>query len=74
MAPAIEASEDYGAYEIVPALVGFIFGAAFVYGSDLMLPHDTVALLAPSKPQYTQVEPSQVVNAPREGLRQRKNG
>jgi len=72
LAPAIEASEDYGQYEIVPALVGFILGAAFVYGSDLMLPHDTVALLAPSKPQYTEVA-SQVINAPREGLRQRKN-
>ena len=74
LAPALEASEDYGDYQIVPTLVGFILGAAFVYGSDLMLPHDTVALLAPKK-----VEPeikSRVIKTPQKsnGVRQRKNG
>lgn len=46
LAPAIEASENYGAYAIVPSLVGFILGAGFVYASDLLLPHDTVQLLS----------------------------
>ena len=74
LAPAIEASQDYGDWAIVPSLVGFFAGAAFVYISDLMLPQDTVALLAPKSSVTRSNEKTQIVsqNKP-DGLRQRKS-
>ncbi|CAG5105193.1 Oidioi.mRNA.OKI2018_I69.chr1.g1912.t3.cds [Oikopleura dioica] len=45
LAPAIELSEGYGNFAIVPSLVGFLLGGAFVYLSDRFLPQDTVKIL-----------------------------
>jgi len=45
LAPAIELSEDYGNAAVIPSLVGFLLGAAFVWLSDLFLPQDTVKIL-----------------------------
>lgn len=45
LAPAIELSADYGNYAIVPSLVGFLLGGAFVYLSDRFLPQNTVTIL-----------------------------
>jgi ZIP family zinc transporter len=39
LAPAIEMSEHLGAYKWVPALVGFLGGAAFLRLVDMFLPH-----------------------------------
>jgi len=72
LAPAIEASEDYGSWAIVPSLIGFLLGAGFVYASDLLLPHDTVALLAPKKSEKKPL-PTKVIKEKPAGLRQRKN-
>ena len=47
LAPAIELSEDYGRWSVVPSLVGFLLGAGFVWLSDLFLPQDTVKILTP---------------------------
>lgn len=41
LAPAIEMAEEsgkYGAFAFLPAAVGFVLGAAFVYFADLMMP------------------------------------
>ena len=56
LAPAIDASEEYGAYAVVPSLIGFLIGAAFVYVSDLFLPHDTVEILKPKTTKKEKIE------------------
>lgn len=45
LAPAIELSEGYGSFAIVPSLVGFLLGGLFVWLSDRFLPQDTVKIL-----------------------------
>ncbi len=44
LAPAIEMSEDYGAFRFLPAVVGFLAGAAFLRLIDWVLPHLHAAL------------------------------
>lgn len=39
LAPAIELSEDMGAFRFVPALVGFLLGGFFLWGIDKVIPH-----------------------------------
>ena len=45
LAPAIELAEQSGVYgedgqwAFIPAAVGFILGALFVYGADVMMPY-----------------------------------
>ena len=45
LAPAIEMAEQSGSYgdkgqwAFIPVAIGFIMGAAFVYGADLLLPY-----------------------------------
>ncbi|MBS3993559.1 MAG: ZIP family metal transporter [Bacteroidetes bacterium] len=39
LAPAIEMSEGDGFAKVVPAVIGFGFGALFLYGLDKLLPH-----------------------------------
>lgn len=39
LAPAIEMSEGDGFVKVVPAVIGFGFGALFLYGLDKLLPH-----------------------------------
>jgi zinc transporter ZupT len=46
LAPAIELSEGYGSFAIVPSLVGFLLGGLFVWLSDRFLPHETVKILS----------------------------
>ncbi|XP_040386863.1 zinc transporter ZIP11 isoform X1 [Cygnus olor] len=41
LAPAIEMAEEsgtFGAFAFLPVAVGFVLGAAFVYGADLLIP------------------------------------
>lgn len=41
LAPAIELAErsgTFGAFSFFPVAAGFVLGAAFVYGADLLLP------------------------------------
>lgn len=73
LAPAIEASEAYGQYAVVPALVGFLAGAVFVYVSDLFLPHDTVEILTPTrqKEKHSPTE-TQILTGQQQNVRQRK--
>jgi ZIP family zinc transporter len=46
LAPAIAMSEDMGAFNWVPALIGFVLGAGFLNLVDIFLPH-----LHPEKPK-----------------------
>jgi len=46
LAPAIELSEGYGSFAIVPSLVGFLLGGLFVWLSDRFLPQETVKILS----------------------------
>ena len=39
LAPGIEMSEGEGFVKVIPAAVGFILGAAFIFGLDKILPH-----------------------------------
>ncbi|WP_396178568.1 ZIP family metal transporter [Flavobacterium sp.] len=39
LAPAIEMSEGEGFVKVIPAAVGFIMGAVFLFGLDKVLPH-----------------------------------
>lgn len=39
LSPAIEMSEGEGFLKVLPATVGFLFGAVFLYGVDKILPH-----------------------------------
>ena len=39
LAPGIEMSEGEGFMKVVPAAVGFLLGALFIYGLDKVLPH-----------------------------------
>ena len=39
LAPGIEMSEGEGFVKVIPAAVGFLFGAAFIFGLDKVLPH-----------------------------------
>jgi ZIP family zinc transporter len=39
LAPSIELSADLGVPQWLPALVGFLLGAAFLRGADMLLPH-----------------------------------
>ncbi len=39
LAPGIEMSEGEGFMKVVPAAVGFLLGALFIYGLDKILPH-----------------------------------
>src|SRR5210317_2602250 len=39
LAPGIEMSEGEGFIKVIPAAVGFILGAAFIFGLDKVLPH-----------------------------------
>ena len=39
LAPGIEMSEGDGFVKVVPAAVGFLLGAAFIFGLDKVLPH-----------------------------------
>ena len=72
LAPAIDASEEYGAYAVVPSLIGFLIGAAFVYVSDLFLPHDTVEILKPKTTKKEKIETEVISNATNKSVRNRK--
>ena len=72
LAPAIDASEEYGAYAVVPSLIGFLIGAAFVYVSDLFLPHDTVEILKPKTTKKEKIETEVISNATNKTVRNRK--
>ena len=72
LAPAIEASEEYGTYAVVPSLIGFLIGAAFVYVSDLFLPHDTVEILKPKTTKKEKIETEVISNATNKSIRNRK--
>lgn len=39
LAPGIEMSEGEGFVKVIPAAVGFLLGAAFIFGLDKILPH-----------------------------------
>lgn len=39
LAPGIEMSEGEGFIKVIPAAVGFLLGAAFIFGLDKILPH-----------------------------------
>jgi ZIP family zinc transporter len=39
LAPGIEMSEGEGFVKVIPAAVGFLMGAAFIFGLDKILPH-----------------------------------
>lgn len=39
LAPAIEMSEGEGFIKVIPAAVGFLLGAVFIFGLDKILPH-----------------------------------
>jgi len=39
LAPGIEMSEGEGFVKVIPAAVGFLFGALFLFGLDKILPH-----------------------------------
>ncbi|MCP4975832.1 MAG: ZIP family metal transporter [Maribacter sp.] len=39
LAPGIEMSEGEGFVKVIPAAVGFLLGAAFIFGLDKVLPH-----------------------------------
>ncbi len=39
LAPGIEMSEGEGFIKVIPAAVGFLLGAAFIFGLDKVLPH-----------------------------------
>ena len=39
LAPGIEMSEGEGFIKVIPAAVGFILGATFIFGLDKVLPH-----------------------------------
>nr|WP_294773979.1 ZIP family metal transporter [uncultured Flavobacterium sp.] len=39
LAPAIEMSEGEGFVKVIPAAVGFLLGAVFIFGLDKILPH-----------------------------------
>ncbi|MGB2116950.1 MAG: ZIP family metal transporter [Flavobacteriaceae bacterium] len=39
LAPGIEMSEGEGFIKVIPAVVGFAFGALFIFGLDKVLPH-----------------------------------
>ena len=39
LAPAIEMSEGEGFTKVIPAAVGFVLGALFLFGLDKVLPH-----------------------------------
>ena len=39
LAPAIEMSEGDGFIKVIPAAVGFLLGAVFIFGLDKVLPH-----------------------------------
>ncbi|MEX0287797.1 MAG: ZIP family metal transporter [Flavobacteriaceae bacterium] len=39
LAPGIEMSEGEGFQKVIPAAVGFLLGAAFIFGLDKVLPH-----------------------------------
>ena len=39
LAPGIEMSEGEGFVKVIPAVVGFAFGALFIFGLDKVLPH-----------------------------------
>lgn len=39
LAPAIEMSEGEGFIKVIPAAVGFLLGAVFIFGLDKVLPH-----------------------------------
>lgn len=39
LSPAIEMSEGEGFVKVIPAAVGFAFGALFIFGLDKLLPH-----------------------------------
>ena len=72
LAPAIDASEEYGAYAVVPSLIGFLIGAAFVYVSDLFLPHDTLEILKPKTTKKEKIETEVISNATNKTVRNRK--
>merc|ERR1711931_10662 len=72
LAPAIDASEDYGDFAVVPSLVGFLIGAAFVYFSDLFLPHDTVEILQPKKELKERTKTQVLSNVSNKNIRNRK--
>ena len=39
LSPAIEMSEGEGFVKVIPAAVGFLLGAMFIFGLDKILPH-----------------------------------
>lgn len=39
LAPAIEMSDGYGFVKVIPAALGFLLGAFFIFGLDKILPH-----------------------------------
>ncbi|TRZ13876.1 hypothetical protein HGM15179_013255, partial [Zosterops borbonicus] len=50
LAPAIEMAEEsgaFGAFSFFPVAAGFVLGAAFVYGADLLIPEMGFPGLAP---------------------------
>lgn len=73
LAPAIDASEEYGAYAVVPSLIGFLIGAAFVYVSDLFLPHDTVEILKPKITTKEKIDTEVISNVTNKNVRNRKH-
>lgn len=73
LAPAIDASEEYGAYAVVPSLIGFLIGAAFVYVSDLFLPHDTVEILKPKITTKEKIYTEVISNVTNKNVRNRKH-
>lgn len=66
LAPAIEMAEEsgaFGAFAFLPVAVGFVLGAAFVYGADLLIP--VLVSARGSLPALCPVEVTHPIKCPR---------